>query len=143
MTGCLARRLRTAGSSVNALGSRQWSADRYPDAAAMVTVGYRTMNKEIGEQGLAMGAEGIIGVEFQRRKWGYEFATRRSGITYRQFKMILTVAGTAIVPVRNENGTERRGQHLLSPGAHAASGEDDKPAASQTGLRITPVRNVT
>lgn len=143
MTGCLARRLRTAGSSVNPLGSRQWSADRYPDAAAMVIVGYRTMNEEIREQGLAMGAEGIIGVEFQRRTWGYEFATRLSGIPCRQFKMILTAVGTAIVPARNEHGTARRKQHLLSLGAQAASGEHDRSAAPQTGLRITPVRNVT
>jgi uncharacterized protein YbjQ (UPF0145 family) len=116
MTGCIARRLRT-GPSVDALGARQWPADQYPDAAAMVTIGYRTMNEEIREQGQAMGAEGIIGVEFQRRKWGYEFVTRNSGVMCRQFKMIGTVIGTAVVP--------------------------DESAARQTGLRITPVRHAT
>lgn len=121
MTGCVARRFRAVESSLSTTGARYWSADQYPDAAAMVTMGYRAMGEEIREQGLAMGAEGIIGVEFQRRTWGHELATRRSGIMCRDFKMILTVAGTAI----------------------AAAGKESGAAAPRTGLRITPVRHVT
>jgi hypothetical protein len=66
---------------------------------------------------LVTGAEGIIGVQIDSCKWREDVS--RQGTTRQGFKIIVTVVGTAIAPIR-----------------------DDKPDARQAGLRITPARHL-
>jgi hypothetical protein len=74
---------------------------------------YWYAGEEIRGQGLAMGAEGIIGVQLDPRAWRSESRP--------VFKMILTVVGTAIVaaPYDETRGPDR---HPLSPGARLLGG---------------------
>jgi hypothetical protein len=110
---------------------------QYDEVTAMVTVAYREASGEVREQGLAMGAEGIIGVELDSRRWRTNVTSQ--GVGRPAFKMIVTVVGTAVAPIRPGPPLPSPGARLI--GGHAAPGRKDKPAARQAGLRITPVRH--
>lgn len=143
MTGCIARRWPAGAESVTSLGRLKWMYYQYTEAGEMVVVAYRKINEEIRERGLAMGAEGVIGVRIDSRKWR-EDASRQT-ITRQAFKIIVTMVGTAISPTR-DNRTERPAPPPLSPGArllgNRASDGDGMPDARPAGLRITPVRHM-
>jgi uncharacterized protein YbjQ (UPF0145 family) len=140
MTGCIARRWPANAPVVDTPGQLKWENYEYEEVSDMVHSACQCIDEDIREQGLAMGAEGIIGVQFDSRKW-------RDKEQPQYFKMIVivTVVGTAVVATRDD-GVERPGQRLPGPvarllGDQTAPDGDAAPAARQPRLRITPVRH--
>ena len=113
MTACTTRRWPPNAPVVDTPGQLKWENYEYEEVSEMVSTAYQDIDENIREQGRAMGAEGIIGVEVDSRKWREEEEPRH-------FKMIVTVIGTAVV---------------------AISDGDGRPAGRRPGLRITPVRH--
>jgi uncharacterized protein YbjQ (UPF0145 family) len=73
------------GRPLSTLGGMGWVNYEYADVSTMVRGAYARAGHEIREQGLALGAEGIIGVQLDPRAWRSESRL--------VFKMILAVAG--------------------------------------------------
>jgi uncharacterized protein YbjQ (UPF0145 family) len=138
MTGCITRRWPPNAPVVDTPGQLKRENYEYEEVSDMIRSACQCIDEDIREQGLAMGAEGIIGLQFDSRKW-------RDRDEPRYFKMIVTVVGTAVVATRDD-GAERPGQRLLGPlarllGDRTAPDGDTPPAARQPRLRITPVRH--
>lgn len=138
MTGCITRRWPANAPVVDTPGQLKQENYEYEEVSDMVRSACQCIDEDIREQGLAMGVEGIIGLQFDSRKW-------RDKEEPRYFKMIVTVVGTAVVATRDD-GEERPGQRLPGPvarllGDQTARDGDAAPAARQPRLRITPVRH--
>lgn len=83
----------------------------FADVSAMFQVAYRCAAQDMRKEAAALGAEGVIAVEIDRR-------TRWAGLYVR---LIMTVIGTAIVSVRDD--------------------PEAGPRSGSPRLRITPVRH--